>query len=389
MQQNGKIVAGGFTAVGPAVSFYDFMVARYTASGALDTTFDSGGNGYVTTDIAGNYDRTYAGIALDSAGRIILAGRSLVGSNYDFGVARYVGTPPNVPPVAQNTTATVRNGQSVSIPVTATDADGNTLTYQIVTQPQHGTISGTGPNYVYTPTPGYVGSDSFQFVANDGTVDSNTATVSITVTNTLPVAMSGSVAVQADISTPVHVVATDADGNTLTYQIVTQPQHGTITGTGPNYIYTPTFGYVGPDSFSFVANDGFGNSNIGTIAITVQGPSNITPGVSVGKGSFLGTGRYLPSPFRQGNKLVQTVTIQNTSGVAIRGPISLVLDNLQNATLNNRSGVAANGSPYIVLHVGSDNVFSAGEKVTVQLQFTSTNSRQITYNSRVTAGATP
>ena len=42
-------------------------------------------------------------------------------------------------------------------------------------------ITGTAPNLNYNPDTGYVGSDSFTFKANDGTVDSNTATVSITV----------------------------------------------------------------------------------------------------------------------------------------------------------------------------------------------------------------
>jgi hypothetical protein len=55
------------------------------------------------------------------------------------------------------------------------------LTYTVVTNPAHGTLTGTAPNLTYTPTTGYTGADSFTFKANDGKVDSNVATVSITV----------------------------------------------------------------------------------------------------------------------------------------------------------------------------------------------------------------
>ena len=65
------------------------------------------------------------------------------------------------------------------------DPDGNALTYAVVAQPQHGTLSGTAPNLTYTPTPGYYGPDSFTFKVNDGRLDSLSATVSITVKATL------------------------------------------------------------------------------------------------------------------------------------------------------------------------------------------------------------
>jgi hypothetical protein len=67
-----------------------------------------------------------------------------------------------------------------AITLLATDVDGDPLTYQIAAQPAHGTLSGTPPNVTYTPAAGYSGSDSFTFKANDGRVDSNIATVSIT-----------------------------------------------------------------------------------------------------------------------------------------------------------------------------------------------------------------
>ena len=77
------------------------------------------------------------------------------------------------------------------MPLPATDADGDPLTYSIVEQPAHGALSGSGASRTYTPAPNYNGPDSFTFEANDGTADSNTATVSLTVlpVNDAPVAV--------------------------------------------------------------------------------------------------------------------------------------------------------------------------------------------------------
>src|SRR6185295_11534353 len=63
-----------------------------------------------------------------------------------------------------------------------TDVDSSALTYSIEAQPGHGTLTGTAPNVTYTPTTNYNGADNFTFKASDGSLNSNVATVSITVT---------------------------------------------------------------------------------------------------------------------------------------------------------------------------------------------------------------
>jgi hypothetical protein len=79
---------------------------------------------------------------------------------------------------------TLNKNTQQSITLTATDPNNDPLTYSIVTPPAHGTLSGTAPNLTYNPALDYVGPDSFTFKANDGTLDSNVATVSITVQQT-------------------------------------------------------------------------------------------------------------------------------------------------------------------------------------------------------------
>jgi len=95
----------------------------------------------------------------------------------------------NSAPVANDQTVILNEDETVSITLTASDADGDTLTYQIVSNPTHGTLTGSAPDIIYTPAANYNGSDSFTFKANDGTVDPSDATVTIPVNpvNDLPV----------------------------------------------------------------------------------------------------------------------------------------------------------------------------------------------------------
>jgi hypothetical protein len=88
---------------------------------------------------------------------------------------------PNRAPVAGSATATTTAGASLSIGLVATDPDNNPLTLRIVNQPTHGTAALAGTVAVYFPEADYVGGDSFTFAANDGSTDSNLATVAITV----------------------------------------------------------------------------------------------------------------------------------------------------------------------------------------------------------------
>src|SRR5438093_12568935 len=96
----------------------------------------------------------------------------------------------NDAPVANAQSVTTAEDTARAITLTASDVEGDALTYSIVSGPSHGALSGTAPNVTYTPAANYNGADSFTFKANDGVIDSAEATVSITVTavNDAPVA---------------------------------------------------------------------------------------------------------------------------------------------------------------------------------------------------------
>src|SRR5262249_46008229 len=87
----------------------------------------------------------------------------------------------NHAPIASGQNVTTAKNTAVSIRLTASDPDNDPLTYTIVSQPHNGTLSGSGAARTYTPVKNFTGSDSFTFKVNDGKLDSNVATVSITV----------------------------------------------------------------------------------------------------------------------------------------------------------------------------------------------------------------
>ena len=195
----------------------------------------------------------------------------------NIAVVNITVTPVNDAPVANDGTLTTAEDTDGSGTLTATDIDDNAWTYSIVTQPTNGTVmitdAATGA-YTYTPDADFNGSDSFTFKANDGDDDSNTATVDITVTpaNDAPVATDGNLNTPEDTVAMGSLTATDIDGDTLVYSIVSQPTNGTVVITDAStgaYTYTPNLNYVGLDSFTFRVNDGTVDSNTATVNVDV------------------------------------------------------------------------------------------------------------------------
>ena len=89
----------------------------------------------------------------------------------------------NTPPTANNDAASTDQEVAVTINVLAndTDPDGDTLRVASVTQGANGSVTNNGTNVTYTPNSGFIGTDSFTYVATDGTANSNPATVTVTV----------------------------------------------------------------------------------------------------------------------------------------------------------------------------------------------------------------
>jgi hypothetical protein len=122
-------------------------------------------------------------------------------------------------PVANNLSVSTPIDTPVNITLVASDPNNDPLTYSVVQSPTHGNLTGSAPTLVYTPASGYIGGDSFTYKANDGTSDSNIATVSITVTPPAPLAVVAAVASSTEYNTnPLLKRPMNAfDGNPDTY----------------------------------------------------------------------------------------------------------------------------------------------------------------------------
>ena len=86
LQSDGKIVVAGYSVIG---GNFDFALARYNTNGSLDTSFDT--DGKLTTAIGASDDQARS-VILQSDGKIVVAGQSSNGSNYDFAVVRYLAS---------------------------------------------------------------------------------------------------------------------------------------------------------------------------------------------------------------------------------------------------------------------------------------------------------
>ncbi len=191
----------------------------------------------------------------------------------------------NTAPVAIARNLTTPVSTTLNGTLTGSDSDGDTLTFAVGgTTPSHGTVTvNFNGTFSYTPTAGYTGNDEFTFTVNDGTTNSAEATVTIDVggisNNHAPVATSASVSTSMNTALHGTLIATDDDGDPLTYNIgSTLPAHGALSiNTNGTYTYLPSSGFTGTDSFSFRANDGFVSSNEATITITVGAVGNSAP----------------------------------------------------------------------------------------------------------------
>jgi VCBS repeat-containing protein len=145
----------------------------------------------------------------------------------------------------------------------------------VVDQPAHGavTVNADG-TFSYTPTADYFGTDTFTYRLSDGPLESNLATVSLTITpvNDAPVVADVLATTAEDTALVIALgaYATDVDSTALTTQIVTGPAHGVLTQNADgSYTYTPDANYNGADSFTYLANDGALDSNIATVSLNV------------------------------------------------------------------------------------------------------------------------
>lgn len=198
------------------------------------------------------------------------------------------GVPPPVAPPPQWVASTAFDKPVVSdqlieidedhigIPITLTglDKQNDPLTFDVTHNLTLGTLSGTAPYLTYTPNLNANGTETlFTYTVSDAihTSDIGRIEIIINAVNDAPVADSKTVYTPIDTAVAVPMTGSDVDGPTLSLRLLTQPQHGYLSGTRPDYVYTPLAGYEGTDSYTYWAYDGSLYSAVATITINVGG----------------------------------------------------------------------------------------------------------------------
>ena len=257
---------------------------------ALGAVLASGpGHGILTLNTDGAFSYTpSAGFSGNDS--FTYAASDLTAQSTPVTVQIAVTLAPNSLPTAANDAFTVNEDVALNVAAPGllgndADADGDTLIAVLVGAPAHGTLTlNLNGSFSYTPGSNFNGADSFTYAASDGIGQSGPATVQIIVNpvNDAPVSVADSHTVAAGTTLTVPAPGLlgndiDADGDALTAVAVSGPIHGTISvNPDGSFNYTPSTGFRGTDSFTYMANDGTANGNVVAVTISVTG-TNATP----------------------------------------------------------------------------------------------------------------
>ncbi len=264
-----------------------FQVTNPPAHGtlAVDGTTLVADDTFVLADIDGGavvYSHDGSETSADGFSVILHDNRGGDSATTDVAIAV---TAVNDAPVADDDDYAAEEDMPLSIDVAGgvlandTDADGDTLTATVATDVQHGTLSlQADGSFTYTPDADFAGADAFTYTASDGTDVSAVATVTLTIAgaNDAPVAVDDAYTVEHDtelvVTAAEGVLAndTDADSDTLTATLASEPEHGTLElGGDGSFSYTPDSGFSGADTFTYTVSDGTVTSSATTVTLTV------------------------------------------------------------------------------------------------------------------------
>ena len=180
----------------------------------------------------------------------------------------------DVTPVLANSNLSLNEASNIVFNPTATQNPGSPLTASVMAQPANGTILvNADGTWTYTPKVPFFGADSFSYQVNDGTDNSNVATVALNVVHPAPIIADSNVSLNEDASLNLNLTANaiEVPGYTLSPQIGAQPLHGTLSQNADGtWTYTPKQYFFCTDTFTYAVSDGVASSNVATVNLTVN-----------------------------------------------------------------------------------------------------------------------
>ncbi len=210
-------------------------------------------------------------------------------NNLDFQINNIT----NTQPIANDDETSLIVGQSIVIDILAndTDADNDELSITDTVYSGLGTVSISDNKLSYTPATDFIGSETVIYTISDGQGGSASATVSINVTNTIPVAINDQINLEQGQTTTIDVLAndSDADNHALLIESFDYSGNGNIAIVDNKLSYTPASTFVGSESLTYTISDNHTGQATATVTITV----NVKPVIEPAKSSSGGTVYYL------------------------------------------------------------------------------------------------
>jgi uncharacterized protein YhjY with autotransporter beta-barrel domain len=236
--------------------------------------------------------------------------------------------------VAPSLTSSTTNIDANSTATTLVPNITGTATSITIRQtPLHGTAIVNGLNIIYTPSAGYIGSDTITLFASGPGGVSSTGTLTLNVVARAPsIAASNT---QLNGNTTGNLITPSITGIANTLNIITPPSHGTAVVSGMSISYTPNTNYAGNDSINITVTGPGGTSSPTALAITVSLPAPvITP--------------------------ITTAVIANSANNTIRPPIAGVVNTITITTPPAHGSATVNGLDIVYVpvvgYVGTDSI---------------------------------
>ncbi|VEF24166.1 Putative Ig domain [Shewanella baltica] len=185
----------------------------------------------------------------------------------------------DAPTISSTAITTATQDAAYSYTFAASDTDvGDVLTFSAVTKPSWLSFNTTSGVLSGTPGNADVGAHPvlLRVTDTDGLTADQSFSITVTNVNDAPVATSSTVTLEEDGSVTITLAAEDVDNDPLTYEVVSQPESGTLEQHGTVWLYTPEKDFNGTDVFSFIAKDAELSSEPATVTINVT-PVNDDP----------------------------------------------------------------------------------------------------------------
>ena len=231
-----------------------------------------------------------------------------------------VGGTNQAPVIAPIGNKTIAAGSTLTFTVSATDADGNPITYSAANLPTGATFDAGTKTFTWTPTTAQGPAVyNVTFLASDGLVTTSQAIQIGVIGGTLPGQASpvltsiGPKTVAVDANLAFTVTATDPNGDPITYSVSNLPTGATFNTTTGAFSWTPT-GSQGPGVYkvTFSASDG-NTTTSEEVPITVTGGTNTAPVITPIPNKTIAVGNQLTFTVTATDDASQTLTYTATN----------------------------------------------------------------------------